>query len=88
VEVPAVLVQSKFEFRLPEGIAEQLAIGAVNTAPVAKLLNQPGLPDWLSFDEKTLSFSAKQIPPGALPITVEIQAGKVKVILVIGEISD
>jgi hypothetical protein len=86
VEVPAVLVQSKFEFKVPENVAQLLVTATSQVEPVAKLLNQNGLPTWLSFDPKTLTFSATDAPPGSLPVKIEIQSGNVKIIVEIDDL--
>ena len=85
VEVPPAIAQSRFEFAVPDNVIKSLEIGQNSVIPVASLLNKPGLPGWLTFDSKTLTFSAKEIPENALPVTVEIQTGNKKIIL---EITD
>ena len=68
-EVP--LSQSKgFSFNLPENLRE--AVSAKSNDLTAKLLNDKPLPNWLTFDAKTSSFVAQNVPDNGLPIKVQL----------------
>jgi autotransporter-associated beta strand protein len=51
----------------------------------ATLLNGQPLPNWLKFDPNGLTFQAKDIPPGQLPMTVRLQVGGQQVMVTINE---
>ncbi len=77
-EVP--LSQSKgFSFNLPENLRE--AVSAKANDLTAKLLNDKPLPNWLTFDAKTSSFVAQNVPENGLPIKVQLLSGGQKFVV-------
>jgi filamentous hemagglutinin family protein len=67
-----------FSFSVPRSVVNQVAktIGQNSGSKVevlgASLLDGSTLPIWLSFNANTASFSANNVPVGALPLTVKV----------------
>ena len=77
-EVPAN--QSKgFSFKLPDTLKD--SIQGKSADILAKQLNDTPLPHWLSYDSKSNSFIAQNVPENGLPIKVQLISGGQKFIV-------
>ena len=77
-EVP--LTQTKgFSFKLPENLKDAVAINSNDAT--AKQINDSPLPYWLTFDAKTTSFVAQNVPDNGLPIKVQLITGGQKFVV-------
>ena len=77
-EVP--LTQTKgFSFKLPENLKDTVANNSNDVT--AKQINDSPLPYWLSFDAKTTSFVAQNVPDNGLPIKVQLFTGGQKFVI-------
>jgi hypothetical protein len=73
------MTSGAFEFELPNQAAQVLQNR--RDEATATLVDGTPLPPWLNFDATTLSFSARGVPAGALPIQIQVQAGSFSVLI-------
>ena len=85
VTVPKSLSSSgsSLLFTLPAQVSQT----AGNAPVIATLANGVTLPSWISFDPVTLTFTAANVPDGALPLQVTVTAGSQTFTVMITETS-
>jgi hypothetical protein len=72
---------SGFNFPLPAQIAES----AGNTSIQVTTISGQQLPDWLTFDPVSRTFTASAVPTGAFPMEVVVTIGGKRTSIVISE---
>jgi hypothetical protein len=77
-EVPITHAKG-FSFKLPENLKDSVS-GRGNEVMV-KQINDSPLPFWLTYDAKSSSFVAQNVPEGGLPIKVQLISGGQKFVV-------